>query len=385
MRLLFIIKTYLIFIILLISSFNPRHINAGEIDIKGQVSGWVVINPDIATQTGLRYIPDWLLGTVIDNYVVDSEISFNMYGTAQFFHTSDSIYTSHDLNDYRLWLRLSASQYEVRIGLQKINFGSAMLLRPLMWFDSIDPRDPLQLTDGVYGILGRYYFLNNTNIWLWALYGNDQIRGWEIFISDKNKPEYGVRLQLPLYTGEIAATYHHRYIDPVKSPLGQLSTSQTSVPENRIGFDGKWDIEVGFWLEGVLIYRDLSNDKFTYQRQTNVGLDYTFDIGNGLGAITEYFTMRISDKAFGAGQGISLTAFSLNYPIGVLDNLTGMVYYDWDNKNCFRFISWQRTYDNWRFYLMGFWNPDHYQLFQTGMENNLFVGKGLQLLVVFNH
>ena len=48
------------------------------------------------------------------------------------------------------WLRLSTSRFEARVGLQKINFGSATLFRPLMWFDSLDPRDPLQITDGVY-------------------------------------------------------------------------------------------------------------------------------------------------------------------------------------------------------------------------------------------
>ena len=64
-------------------------------------------------------------------------------------------------------------------GLQKINFGSAVLLRPLMWFDSLDPRDPLQLTDGVYAVLLRYYFPNNANLWAWALYGNDSPKGWE--------------------------------------------------------------------------------------------------------------------------------------------------------------------------------------------------------------
>ena len=86
----------------------------------------------------------------------------------------------------------------VRGGLQKINFGSANLLRPLMWFDQIDPRDPLQLTDGVWGILGRYYFLNNANIWVWGLIGNDQRKGWEVIPSVKNKPEFGFRVQMPI-------------------------------------------------------------------------------------------------------------------------------------------------------------------------------------------
>jgi hypothetical protein len=382
---LLVLKKYFIPVIALIIFFNIRQISAAEPDFRGQISGWAVTNPDIATQTGLRYIPDFLLGTDLSDYWLDSEISFKMYGTVQYSHTGDSIDTYHDFSAYRLWLRLSASQYEIRIGLQKINFGSAMLLRPMMWFDSIDPRDPLQLTDGVYGILGRYYFLNNANIWLWILYGNDRTRGWEIFVSDKNKPEFGGRLQVPLFSGEFAVTYHHRALDPLKNPLVPLMASPSGVAENRIGLDGKWDIEVGFWVEDVLIHRDLTYDQLSYQRQTNIGMDYTFDIGNGLGAIAEHFTLRTSEKAFGSGEGVSMTAFSLNYPIGLLDDLTGMMYYDWDNKNGYRFISWRRTYDNWRFFLMGFWNPDQYQLLQASTINNLYAGKGLQLLVVFNH
>ena len=362
-----------------------RNINAQEFDLRGQASGWGVTNPDKATQIGLRYIPDLMIGTSFGDYMIDTEISFNMYGSIQIQHNQDSTLTYSDFNPYRIWLRFSASQYEVRAGLQKINFGSAMLLRPLMWFDSIDPRDPLQLTDGVYGVLGRYYFLNNANIGLWVLHGNDRNRGWELFISDKDKPEFGGRVQIPLYTGEIALTYHHRNIDVNKSPLRQIFTGQSSVPEDRIGLDGKWDIEVGIWFEGVFIQRDLAYAAFNYQRQTNIGIDYTFDLGNGLYAITEYFTLHLSDQAFASGEGVSMSALSLNYPVGLIDDFNVMVYYEWDNEGWYRFLRWQRTYDNWSFYLMGFWNPDQYQLFQSGIENNLYAGKGIQLLVVFNH
>lgn len=260
-----------------------------------------------------------------------------------------------------------------------------MLLRPLMWFDSIDPRDPLQLTDGVYAILGRYFFLDNTNIWIWALYGNDQTRGWEIFTSDKNRPEFGGRIQVPFFTGEVAMTYHYREIDTSKIPFGQFIAGSSRIPENRIGFDGKWDIEIGVWLEGVIMHRELNMNELTYQKQTNIGADYTFDLGNGLHTIIEHFNLHLSEAAFGTGEGIAMTALSLNYPIGLLDDITMMLYYDWDNTNWYRFFSWQRTYDNWRFYLMGFWNPDQYQLFRTGIENNLYAGKGIQLMVVFNH
>ena len=77
-----------------------------------------------------------------------------------------------------------------------------MLLRPLMWFDRIDPNDPLQLTEGVYGLLLKYTFLNNANIWLWGLYGNDDPKGWEAVPTQRKSAEYGGRLQAPFLSGE---------------------------------------------------------------------------------------------------------------------------------------------------------------------------------------
>ena len=94
-----------------------------------------------------------------------------MYGSV-LYHPFDSSQVDAAIKAYRLWGRYTGHQFEVRVGLQKIDFGSAMMLRPLQWFDEMDPRDPLNFTTGVYGALGRYYFLNNANIWGWILYGN---------------------------------------------------------------------------------------------------------------------------------------------------------------------------------------------------------------------
>jgi hypothetical protein len=77
----------------------------------------------------------------------------------------------------------------------------------------MDPRDPLQLTDGVWGVLGRYYFLNNSNIWLWALHGNKELKGWESTKTLNSAPEIGGRIQHPAGRGEIAISYHYRKID----------------------------------------------------------------------------------------------------------------------------------------------------------------------------
>jgi len=353
----------------------------------GQASGWLLSNPDVAplSQTGFRYIPELTLGEKIDSSIsADMDISLNSYAFGSFVKNRSPEYEK-DIKPYRAWLRLASNTFEVRAGLQKINFGSATLFRPLMWFDKIDPRDPLQLTDGVKGLLARYYFLNNTNIWLWELYDNNDIKGLERTPTTNSSFEYGGRFQLPIVDGEAGLSYHHRNTDISAIDTILKSSGNVSVPENRLGLDGKWDIGIGAWFEAVLIHTQTDIPKYKYQRQWTLGADYTFDIGNGLYALTEFFRSENPAEAFDRADGTSFFALSMNYPIGIVDKFSGIVYFDWTNQIWYRFISWQRTYDNWIIYLLGFWNPDTLQLYQTQTGSNTFAGTGIQLMVVFNH
>jgi hypothetical protein len=373
-----------------------------QMDFRGQASAWTTLKSIELndTQIGLRYIPELSIQkTISRGYSLDAEVSFNAYGSG-LFHCLDDVEKDGRIKPYRIWLRFSSSRFEARIGLQKINFGSASLLRPLMWYDRIDPRDPLQITDGVYGLLLRYYFLNNANIWLWGLYGNDETKGWEFIPSDEKSVEVGGRVQYPVPKGEVAVSYHHRRID-VQRGIDQLLAlagmpdldgsvisnfiDLENIDEDRFGFDGRWDVEIGLWVETVLIHQDIDWIPYKYQRLMNIGLDYTFALGNGVHSMYEHFWFTIAEDAFGRGEEMEFSALSLNYPIGLLDNLTGMIYYDWENEDWYRFVSWQRTYDRWRIYLMGFWNPAEFQIYQNLTEQNLFSGKGFQLMVVFNH
>ncbi len=158
---------------------------------KGQLSVYTHYNPTNQSPwwNGVRYIPqlNFRIPTK-SNVLVDFEASANLYGNLG-LEDVKNFSSKGQLKPYRLWARISANQFELRAGLQKINFGSASMLRPLMWFDQVDPRDPLQLTDGVWGMLGRYYFLNNTNIWFWILYGNNDPKGWESLGSHNTAPE----------------------------------------------------------------------------------------------------------------------------------------------------------------------------------------------------
>lgn len=140
----------------------------------GQLSAWGQFSPDIPTKfwLGGRYIPQLNFNIPLkNNQLFDIEASANLFGDMGI--QSGNISTDGKIKPYRAWARYSSTRMEARIGLQKINFGSAQMFRPLMWFDSMDPRDPLQLTDGVWGGLFRYYFPNNSTLWLWSLYGNN--------------------------------------------------------------------------------------------------------------------------------------------------------------------------------------------------------------------
>jgi hypothetical protein len=363
----------------------PAEVSAVKFNTKGLVTGWMTGNFENIGEPflGIRCIPEVTLKKSLgERSLLDFEAQLNAFGTAH-IHSIREIEWDAQIDLYRLWGRISTPRFEARIGLQKINFGAASLLRALMWFDSIDPRDPLQLTNGVYGLLLRYYFLNNTNIWLWGLYGNEDLKGWDFWPSKKNSGEFGGRIQMPLGNGEGAFTYHHRIVDPGEGPYALPAHDGSSFPEDRYALDGKWDLGVGLWFEGVLIRQRTDLIPAPWQRVLNIGLDYTFGIGNGLHTMTESFFAVTSDRAFAPGESVSLTAVSLGYPLGILDNLSCILYWDWRAKNLYSFINWRRTYDRWTINVIGFWNPESFQIYQNSPENSLYAGKGFQIMVIY--
>ncbi|MEJ2634669.1 MAG: hypothetical protein P8184_05195 [Calditrichia bacterium] len=360
---------------------------AQVLDYQGQLSGWYSVNRSDRTLNlyGLRYIPSFAVEKMFsDNKAVNLEASFNGYRNGQ-FETLRNVDSEGEIKPYRLWIRFATARFEARLGLQKINFGSATLFRPLMWFDAIDPRDPLQITDGVYALLFRYYFMNNANFWIWGLYGNKHTRGWEVYETRKNSFEYGGRLQYPLSAGEIGFSFHQRQMSFNYMSFPQMKLNEEVSYENRFAVDGKWDVEIGFWFEGVLTHQDNPLLPFVWQRSATLGADYTFDIGNGLNVMSEYFILENSREALGKGEGLKFSAGSFSYPIGLLDRVEGIFYYDWENSEYYRFLNWRRTYDHWSFHLMAFLNPDKNRIYQNQAGNNLFAGKGVQLMIVLNH
>ena len=158
------------------------------------------------------------------------------------------------------------------------------------------------------------------------------------------------------------------------------------IPEDKFGFDTKIDKIVGVTLETSYTWKHEDLEYLTHTYLLNAGVDYTFPLGQGLYAEYEHLLYFSDKESFAFEKGTQFSLLTLNYPIGLLDNLSTMVYYNWTNDNVYSFVSWQRRYDNIMVHLMGFWNPPAFELpSQQSSSSNFFAGKGFQLMFVFNH
>jgi len=353
-------------------------------EFSGQLSAFGNYSPnnEYALFFGGRYLPELNYNLPLDSgKSLEFLASANMSGSTLTKPFTDT-QISGNIDPYRLWVRYAGKKFQIRLGLQKIDFGSASMLRPLQWFNQIDPRDPLALTNGVYGLLGRYYFDNNANIWLWGLYGNGQRRGFDVVNSNEKIPEYGGRFQHPIPKGEIGFTYHHRNTDA--SELLQNET-YNSIPENRFAVDAKLDLIVGLWLEATYIRKAEDIGQLTHQNLLNIGTDYTFGLGNGLTVVAEQFISSSRQETFVLENNSQITATSFSYPIGFFDTITTLAYYNWEAQNTTFFLNYQHQFKKLTGYAMVSYNPETQQGIQQNELINNFSGPGFRLMLVYNH
>ena len=167
--------------------------------------------------------------------------------------------------------------------------------------------------------------------------------------------------------------------------MGPQIPEYDQIPENRIGLDTKVDLKVGLWFEGTWITKSKDIGEFTNQEILCIGTDYTFGIGNGLYVLFEQLLYAYCEQPFEFQQKISYSGFTLTYPIGIVDNISAIIYYDWDNNNAYNFINWNHNFKHISFYLMGYWNPEQYNLPQYGAATDTFAGPGIQVMLVYNH
>lgn len=348
--------------------------------MKNQLSSYAQasFNDPAEYQLGLRYIPNISLSTDLKKgRSIDVELSVNT-SLDSYFSPGEDPSGERDFEPYRAWIRYSSPSFELRAGMQKISFGSASIIRPLMWFDKMDYRDPLQLTPGVYALLAKYYFENNINIWLWGLYGNEDPKGWEIVPTQQKKPEFGGRFQLPLPGGELALSYHQRRGDFTEPYLLDPLVEDPFFEEKLFGLDGKIDIGPGISFEYVYKLNDPDNYILeTKEHYLNLGIDYTFNLGNGLNVMGEYFIYKgsTSDK---------YAALALNYPFGLMNTVMMAVYYNTDENDVYSLITMKRDYNYLSLNLLAYWNPENAGLYSKPDEKGMLAGKGIQFMLIVN-
>ena len=354
-----------------------------KLNVKGQLSGITSFSPDndLDWFVGGRYIPEASFKIRLDSiHNLNFNVALNM-DASLLFHPFSNSETDGNIDPYRIWVRYTGKQYEIRIGLQKIDFGSASVLRPIQWFNEIDPRDPLAITAGVNAFLGRYYFKNNANIWLWGLYGNEDPRGFDIAGTYKKDPEFGGRFQSPVPKGELAVSYHHRTADATNIfPSPDLE----QIPENRLGLDGKWDVGVGLWFESAYIKKEKNLGE---QFLGTLGIDYTFPVGSGLMLVVEHMYIEYALDGAGLNAKANTSAINLSYPIGFFDNLSVFATYSWEAEAPSLFVNFQHDFRKVTTYLMAYYTPS--TTLNFGNEDSDFVsnftGPGLRLMVLFKH
>jgi len=69
----------------------------------------------------------------------------------------------------------------------------------------------------------------------------------------------------------------------------------------------------------------------------------------------------------------------------MFDNISAIFYYDWTNNSIYNFVNWYRQFDRTTLYVMGYWNPENFQMPVMGTARNLYGSIGVQVMFVFNH
>jgi len=176
-----------------------------------------------------------------------------------------------DTDFHRAWLRLSDERGEVRSGRQKIDFGSGFIYRPLSFFNTRDVTGVVPETRGVDGVRSTY-FINDTT----------SVQGWVVPAKAGERVIAGLRWEGLL--GEVESGWVAQYHP--ESDLSDLP--QFGQELIQFGYHFKGEYAVGYWTEGRVDVERI-NGRHPLRFDSVLGTDFTFDVGDGLHVLIEYF------------------------------------------------------------------------------------------------
>ena len=321
-------------------------------------------------QSQLGYIPTLSIFRNLSNErLIDIEWAHKINRV----YSDQALLSSYD-KPYRWWVRYSTDKLEARLGLQKIAFGPAQILRPTSWFDTIDPRDPTGQTDGVEAFRLKYFPNNFLSLWTWVM------------DTGSEKYSYGVRTELSGNSGDWGLTLHQDK-NEIINQIGLLPILMSSA-HSRIAIDYRYDGLIGFWFEGASLFSN--NDLYNL---ATIGADYTLPIYNGVLIMAE--TMKINGGPknsiiFGPIININETYSVLmaSMPIGLLHQIMAIAQLDWERSQSNFYLRWGITYDRFSFNFSLSENPqiNDYKKYKKYLPTNLEgLGNVLDFTIIYNH
>lgn len=361
-------KLYIVYLYLSVLSSQNLLLKGQFWSVNQSFEGILENKPSIQSQLG--YIPTLsLLKTFSNERTLDLEWAHRLTGNNSYQDT----FNSYD-RPYRRWIRYSSNNVEARLGLQKITFGPAQILRPLSWFDTINISDPTGQTDGVEALRLRYFPNDILSLWTWGMN------------SDSDKYSYGFRAELMTVFGDWGIT-HHRDENVNSYQIGLLPIV-ASGSNSRFALDYRFDGIIGFWFEGSSILFD----KKSYDLAT-IGADYTLPIFNGILITSE--TMHINTRSITEATAASYPNINNTYsvimgsmPIGLLHQAMALIQWDWQRSISNYYLRWGVTYDrlSFNFSLSVNSSIDNGKNYQQYLSKNLEgFGNILDFTIIYNH
>jgi len=176
-----------------------------------------------------------------------------------------------DFDVFRGWLRFEKDRFRLRGGRQAILFGPGQLFRPLGVFDDRLISGVIPQTTGVDGLRASYFPSPFS-----------KVEGWAIPARLNKRVIWGLRGERQLGILEAGALVQYKPVTDLEFlPSHNLELFQ-------FGYHFKGTQVIGFWNEGRV---DIEQNKpgKPVRFDTVVGVDYTFDVGQGLHVLLEYF------------------------------------------------------------------------------------------------
>lgn len=264
------------FLLIVICVFSPHPVKGFDGTLEGRVKVGSIYVPnspmgfkEFDSEMQLRL---GILGNILKkdiwqlDYELESEAKL-VNGPSE----QASLRRATDIDFHRAWLRLDNGRLKFRGGRQKIMFGSGYIFRPLGFFDTRNITGVIPETQGTDGIRSTYYY-DDTSL----------VEGWIVPAKLNDRMVTGLRWEALIGEHEsgLVAQYH-----PV-TDLDDLP--QFGRELFQLGYHFKGEYHVGYWSEGRFDIEHVKG-KRPLRFDAVFGSDYTFDIGDGLHLLLEYF------------------------------------------------------------------------------------------------